>query len=100
MTALKEVALSAAVGATQGATTNTSADASAESVPYEQFHLMVIKAQVKDEEIESLKKQAEKADSERVMCLKKIEELQSDYQEMTENLTTSVAVGERMTAEA
>ncbi|KAK8822977.1 hypothetical protein WA556_001868 [Blastocystis sp. ATCC 50177/Nand II] len=81
--ALKEAALSQ--------TADVTATPSGESVPYEQFHLMVIKAQVKDEEIESLKKQAEKADSERVMCLKKIEELQTDYQEMTENLTSSVA---------
>ena len=39
-------------------------------------------------------------DSERVMCLKKIEELQTDYQEMTENLTSSVAVGAGAAAEA
>ena len=89
MAALKEAALSQTANVT-----------ATESVPYEQFHLMVIKAQVKDEEIESLKKQAEKADSERVMCLKKIEELQTDYQEMTENLTSSVAVGAGAAAEA
>ena len=92
MAALKEAALSQ--------TADVTATPSGESVPYEQFHLMVIKSQVKDEEIESLKKQAEKADSERVMCLKKIEELQTDYQEMTENLTSSVAVGAGAAAEA
>ena len=92
MAALKEAALSQ--------TADVTATPSGESVPYEQFHLMVIKAQVKDEEIESLKKQAGEADSERLMCLKKIEELQTDYQEMTENLTSSVAVGAGAAAEA
>lgn len=50
---------------------------------------------MKDDEIDSLKKEVQQADNERMMCLKKIEQLQSDNQEMTEDLTQSVAVRER-----
>ena len=73
----------------------TTPEPSAESVPYDQYHLLVIKAQMKDDEIDSLKKEVQQADNERMMCLKKIEQLQSDNQEMTEDLTQSVAVRER-----
>ena len=76
-------------------TSTSFALASVESVPYDQYHLLVIKAQMKDDEIDSLKKEVQQADNERMMCLKKIEQLQSDNQEMTEDLTQSVAVRER-----